>query len=379
MGSPLADGPPRRVSSTGRPLMTESAAGASAAADSQATSAGGHRLNGGGGGGESPPAASPVVTSLLAVATDWQGPRSRRGHATDPRQRRRRRCCAVSIAVVLAAGVVSGLLLFRAGFFSGGPKAPPPPALPSEVPAPVLLGLATTYIGIGWQAAARTDNRTELDGYVVQMMLKAASAGRRSLNPRALAAGGAAWQQVARTSVGRRTWGEAGLLGGRQYCFRVAAVADSGAGPFSNSSCWRTDPPLPPQPPSVLSPVSTDAHTVTIKWPAANGSGRVVHGYVLQQALDPLDGDPEHWQVVYNNTGLSAAAGGLTPNSFHAFRVRSVTLLLSPTGEVQQQQHSDWSPTSRFHTNRVLPPPSVPMAPRVPSICLSSAVALRSI
>ncbi|MFY1699668.1 fibronectin type III domain-containing protein [Solwaraspora sp. WMMA2101] len=195
------------------------------------------------------------------------------------------------------------------------PPPPPPPAPtvgPPGAPRNVTAAAGDTTARVTWRAAP--DNGASILRYVIT------GAGT-----------------TVEVGANQRSFDVTGLTNGDTYRFSVHAVNAEGAGPRRESNPVVPTAAVPDAPTSVTAEARPDG-SVLVSWPAADGQGNTVTGYVVTAGSAQSDapaGDTD-------GTELVVAPGTLDYGTQYAFTVVAVS---------DQGAHSTASPLS----NTVVP------------------------
>jgi hypothetical protein len=115
-----------------------------------------------------------------------------------------------------------------------------------------------------------------------------------------------------------------GLVNGKAYVFRVAAVNEAGTSPFSLPSAAVTPQPFRPDAPSAVTGVPGD-RKVTLSWrPPLNNGGAAITGYNISYSADR----GRTWQTASTAVATtSAVVAGLTNGTAYIFRVTATNAI----------------------------------------------------
>jgi titin len=132
--------------------------------------------------------------------------------------------------------------------------------------------------------------------------------------------GGITWNEISHTASASRSFNVTGLLRGKTYLFRVAAINDVGTGASSGSVSATTQIEPASAPQSLTSTSSTN--TAQFSWLApADDGGASVTSYRVEYSKDGLT-----WVTLSSkSTATSFKLSGLTPGTTYQVRVAAST------------------------------------------------------
>jgi hypothetical protein len=215
-----------------------------------------------------------------------------------------------SFAGTSSASVRVGTHNVAVDFVSGTPRAwvnfVQAPATAPTAPTGLVATAGNGRVSLRWTAPA-SNGGAAITNYVIQ---------RSSDN-------GKSWTTVNRAASTATTATVTGLVSGRNYIFRVAAVNSAGTGRLSSNS--NSAKPLAvtvPRAPTGLVATAGNGR-VSLRWtaPASNG-GAAITNYVIQHSSD----NGKSWTTVNRaaSTATTATVTGLVNGRSYIFRVAAV-------------------------------------------------------
>ena len=131
---------------------------------------------------------------------------------------------------------------------------------------------------------------------------------------------GSTWNEITHVASASRSFNVTGLLRGKTYLFRVAAINEIGAGASTAAVSATTLLALATAPQSLTSTTSTNAAQFSWQSPADTG-GASVTSYRVEYSKDGLA-----WVTLAgNSTSASFKLSGLTPGTTYQVRVAAIT------------------------------------------------------